>query len=180
MPITLKRLKIAENRLLSYEQSKRFSHLVKDLKNKERLTSKHCNWPVKNLDPFLQEGTLRVGGRLGNASVKYEARHPAILPSKSHFSHLIIRDYHEAVGHAGLGHTFNALRKRFCVLNGSSTIRRVIADCFVCRRANAVPAAQKMADLPKSRLQTQQPVFFHTGVDCFGPFLVKQGRSAVK
>ena len=59
----------------------------------------------QKIDPFLQEGTLRVGGRLGNAPVNYEARHPAILPSESHCPHLIIRDYHEAVGHAGLGHT---------------------------------------------------------------------------
>ena len=37
-----------------------------------------------------------------------------------------------------------------------------------------------MADLPKYRMQMQQPPFFHTGVDCFGPFSIKQGRSTVK
>ena len=37
-----------------------------------------------------------------------------------------------------------------------------------------------MANLPDARLQVSQPLFFHTGCDCFGPFLVKQGRSLVK
>ena len=114
---------MAENRLLSYEQSKRFPHLVKALKNKERLTSKHCNRSIKKLDPFLQEGTSRVGGRLDNVPVNYEARHPAILPCESQFSHLIGRDYDEPVGHAGLGHTFTALRERFWVFSGKSTLR---------------------------------------------------------
>ena len=39
---------------------------------------------------------------------------------------------------------------------------------------------QKMADLPASRLQFDQPPFTHKGVDCFGPFEVKQGRSLIK
>ena len=37
-----------------------------------------------------------------------------------------------------------------------------------------------MADLPEARLLVHQPAFFHAGVDCFGPFMVKQGRSSVK
>ena len=37
-----------------------------------------------------------------------------------------------------------------------------------------------MVDLPAARLQKGQPSFFLTGVDLFGPFLDKQGRSVVK
>ena len=33
-----------------------------------------------------------------------------------------------------------------------------------------------MADLPDSRLGYQQPPFTNTGVDCFGPLLVRNGR----
>ena len=37
-----------------------------------------------------------------------------------------------------------------------------------------------MADLPTERLLAQNPPFFHTGIDCFGPIMVKRGRHDVK
>ena len=37
-----------------------------------------------------------------------------------------------------------------------------------------------MADLPEECVTPGQPPFIHVGVDFFGPFLVKQGRSQVK
>ena len=37
-----------------------------------------------------------------------------------------------------------------------------------------------MSDLPKERLLCDQPPFTNVGVDCFGPFKVKRGRSDVK
>ena len=39
---------------------------------------------------------------------------------------------------------------------------------------------QLMADLPKERLIPFEPPFTYTGVDFFGPFHVKRGRSAEK
>eukprot|EP00794_Sanderia_malayensis_P008360 gene8360-biopygen6187 len=39
---------------------------------------------------------------------------------------------------------------------------------------------QKMADLPQSRIVPGEPPFTHVGVDYFGPFHVKFGRSRVK
>ena len=37
-----------------------------------------------------------------------------------------------------------------------------------------------MASLPQSRLQAFTPPFYNTGVDCFGPLLVKEGGSTVE
>ena len=37
-----------------------------------------------------------------------------------------------------------------------------------------------MAGLPGCRVQTDKPPFYKVGVDYFGPFLVKQGRSRIK
>jgi hypothetical protein len=37
-----------------------------------------------------------------------------------------------------------------------------------------------MADLPESRVTPCNPPFTYTGVDCFGPFYVRRGRSQVK
>lgn len=37
-----------------------------------------------------------------------------------------------------------------------------------------------MGNLPKDRVTPDKPLFTCVGVDCFGPFEVKRGRSAVK
>jgi len=37
-----------------------------------------------------------------------------------------------------------------------------------------------MADLPANRVTPNKPPFTYVGVDYFGPFMVKQGRSLVK
>ena len=37
-----------------------------------------------------------------------------------------------------------------------------------------------MSDLPVARLQYMRPPFHHVGIDYFGPYLIKQGRSLVK
>ena len=39
---------------------------------------------------------------------------------------------------------------------------------------------QKMANLPDRRLAENQPPFYNTGLDYFGPVLVRQGRSEIK
>jgi len=39
---------------------------------------------------------------------------------------------------------------------------------------------QKMSSLPPNRVIVDEPPFTFTGLDCFGPFYVKQGRSQVK
>lgn len=35
----------------------------------------------------------------------------------------------------------------------------------------------RMADLPSAHLRLLKPSFFSMGVDCFGPYMVKLGRS---
>ena len=44
----------------------------------------------------------------------------------------------------------------------------------------ALVCRQKMADLPRERVTPGQPLFSHVGIDYFGPFMEKQGRSQVK
>ena len=47
---------------------------------------------LTRLDPFVQEGLLRVGGRLSRADdLSEETKHPVILPRKCHVTNLIIQ-----------------------------------------------------------------------------------------
>ena len=178
--ISVQELKITEELLVRYEQGRSFSALRQCLAEGKKLTFRVCDWSIRKLTPFISDGLLRVGGRLSKAPISHDAKHPIILPNESHITQLIVRWYHESVGHAGIGHSFTAIRERYWILRGSSAIRKVLNDCMTCRRRSAPFCEQLMADLPKCRLQMNQAPFFHTGVDCFGVFLVKQGRSLVK
>lgn len=60
-----------------------------------------------------EEGLLRVGGRLKNASVPFNQKHPVIIPYKDHVTYLIIQREHENLLHAGLQATLAYLRLKF-------------------------------------------------------------------
>ena len=54
-----------------------------------------------------------------------------------------------------------------------------IMNCIKCKKLRGTPSSQKMADLPRERMDEAEP-FTCTGVDCFGPSLIKERRSEVK
>lgn len=43
------------------------------------------------LSSFLADNVMRIGGRIDNASLSYDKRHPIILPSKCKFSEMYIQ-----------------------------------------------------------------------------------------
>ncbi|XP_063044225.1 uncharacterized protein LOC134438561 [Engraulis encrasicolus] len=135
---------------------------------------------IYKLDPILEDGVLRVGGRLKRAAMPEEAKRPMILPKHLHVSTLILRHIHEQLGHAGRNHVLSQLRKRYWIVNANSAARRVRSKCLVCRRARGKGGEQKMADLPKERLRADLPPFSNVGVDYFGPFETRRGRGLVK
>ncbi len=135
-----------------------------------------------NLDPVLSSnGLLRVGGRLANAKLPEETKHQLILPQKHHVVDLIITHTHRKVcNHQGRNHTMAELREKYWVIRAGVVVKNIIRKCLVCRKVNARVNSQMMADLPVNRVQSGDPPFTHTGMDYFGPFQVKVGRSIKK
>ncbi len=140
----------------------------------------HRSSSLASLDPYFDNGILRVGGRLRRARMEYNMQHPIILPRKSHISQLIIRHMHVKLAHAGRNHVLSALREKFWIIGGNAAVRSVLASCVICRRLRGLQQEQKMSDLPSCHLDDSMPPFTYTGVDYFGPFLVKDGRKEVK
>ncbi|XP_074620968.1 uncharacterized protein LOC141879594 [Acropora palmata] len=67
----------------------------------------------KSLSPFLDgKGVLRVGGRMDEAIVSYDAKHPALLPGNHWISLLITRHAHQ-YGHNGVAATTARTRRKF-------------------------------------------------------------------
>ena len=135
---------------------------------------------IVNLDPELHNGVLRVGGRLRNSHLPQNAKHQIILPKDHHVSTLIVKDVHEKVGHQGKNHVLAELRQTYWILNARATVKSILHKCNTCRRYQANSEKQKMADLPECRVVSQEPAFSRTGMDYFGPFETKQGRSSRK
>ena len=136
---------------------------------------------MRKLHPLVDDkGILRVGERLENALIEYEEKHPIILPYRNRVTDLIILQHHQQAGHLGQEYVLSSLRQLYWIIKGRSAVRRVIGDCFLCKKLGGVREEQLMADLSKERLMLGDLPFTHVGVDYFGPFYVRQGRSQVK
>lgn len=136
--------------------------------------------PLRKLNPFIDNGLIRVGGRLRWALIPYETKHPAILPRRHFATRLLIQYHHIRAGHVGAAHVLADIRSKYWVLQGQAAIRSVISACQFCRRWFSLPCNQIMAPLPLDRTNVSSKPFALTGVDYFGPFLVKRGRTTEK
>ena len=172
-------------------QRNSFSDLVKTLQRLDQsqspcqLTSelKNLKTPKSMRKPHLvlgNDGILRVGGRLENAPVEFETKHPIILPYRHHVTDLIILQHHQRAGHFGQEYILASLHQLYWIINGCSACCRVIGDSFICKKLGAAKGEQLMADLPMERVLPGDPPFTHVGVDYFGPLSVHQGHSNVK
>ena len=161
--------------LILRSQSQSFPLEVANLRQSQSVKASSS---LRMLHPFLDnEGLLRVGGRLHDADVKN--KHPYILSSKHAITTAIIYDIHK-IAHVGVEWVLSLVRKDFWVIRGRPLIKRILKSCVVCKRLYGKPCEQLMADLPKERLESNRPPFTSVGIDVFGPFYVKVGRSEVK
>ncbi|XP_063376662.1 uncharacterized protein LOC134664029 [Cydia fagiglandana] len=139
---------------------------------------------IRKLRPILVDGVLRVGGRLDNANLTFDHKHPFLLPRKDHVVNLIIDYTHRKNCHAGEKHLLSLLRLRYWILSARVIVRSRVDSCLRCFKARPkgiTPPA--MANLPECRLQISK-AFAHTGVDLCGPLNVtlvrKRGAKSQK
>ena len=125
------------------------------------------------LKPVVLEGLIRIGGRLKNSHLSSNQKHQIILAQHHPLSTLVARHHHEENLHTGREHTLSIIREKFWIIKGKSVVRKVIKDCLFCERRRVTPTTPVMSDLPRERLATNEPPFTYTGVDYFGPLIVK-------
>ena len=130
------------------------------------------------LDPFLDEdNVLRVGGRLRRGEFPYAAKHQIILTSHHQSTKLLVQHLHGFHKHVGTEHLLSLTRQQYWIVGGRVLIKQTTRKCVTCQKKKAKPSQVKMADLPEYRITMSTPPFFYTGVDYFGPIMVKIRRS---
>ncbi|XP_066596626.1 uncharacterized protein [Prorops nasuta] len=132
-----------------------------------------------SLHPVIDsQGVLRIGGRLRNAEISEQMKHPIILPD-CHTTATLIRQTHLDTLHGGLQLTLSTMRQKFWVMNARNLVKSCVHKCITCVRERAKLGSQLMGSLPAARV-SRSFTFEHTGVDYAGPFLVKlhHGRNA--
>lgn len=175
--VTVEEREKAAEAVIKIVQQQAFPHEIKMLQGGKDLPNSSS---LFSLDPIWSEGPLRVGGRLKQSSLCHKVKHPIILPNKSHVTKLIVSHYHAKTCHQGRGQTQMELRANgFWVIGGSKLVAKLIHTCVPCRKLRRPTESQRMAELPKERLEASAP-FTYSGMDCFGPFIVKKARKEYK
>jgi len=177
--LEVEEMREAETAILKYIQKQCFGMEVYALSTGDSVSKSSS---ICALEPFKDsDGLIKVTGRLKLAPIPNSARHPIILPREHHVTELIVRYVHEnECMHFGREYVLSVVRQKFWIARGRSVITKVLRNCMKCKRLHARIGHQRMAELPADRVQPGKPPFSNVGVDCFGPFLVKRGRSQEK
>ncbi|XP_035205738.1 uncharacterized protein LOC118180776 [Stegodyphus dumicola] len=160
-------LAVAYSWVIKSVQMQEFSEEIDHLK-KRKLVSPRSK--LNMLNPFLDdEGILRVGGRLRNASIAQNVKYPVILPKSHYITELIIRYYHYKYLHGVAQMLHSEIKQRYWIINAQAVIRKIIRKCVTCCRHRSELSYQAMGDLPASRVNPAR-AFSKCGVDVFESF----------
>ncbi|XP_027004017.2 uncharacterized protein LOC113643787 [Tachysurus fulvidraco] len=178
--VTVEERKGAAKVIINLIQQQAFSKELNILKGDLKEATLPRSSPLFRLDPILNEGLLRVGGRLKGSTLSQELKHPIILPKDSHITKLILSHYHNQIHHQGRTQTLMELRANgFWTIGGSKSVAKLIHKCVWCRKLRRPAEEQRMSELPVERCEASAPFTF-CGMDCFGPFVIKKGRKEHK
>ena len=128
---------------------------------------------IKDLGLYMDEAQIiRCRGRIRNADLPYESKHPVLLPKKGHLTKLIIKEAHKITLHGGLGDTLAQIRKNYWIPKGRQAVKASLKECNICRRYEARPVHYPgPPNLPQERVTLTRP-FEVTGVDYTGAMTI--------
>ena len=100
------------------------------------------------LSPFVKDGLIHVGGRIGSGYILYSSKHQVIISNNHPIASLLIFYIHVTNFHSGHDLTFNLLRESCWIINAKSLICKVFKSCLCCKRLRSQPEPPIMSDLP--------------------------------
>ncbi|XP_065086843.1 uncharacterized protein LOC135708670 [Ochlerotatus camptorhynchus] len=141
-------------------QSQIFCEELRSLKQTGFVKS---NSRLKTYSPFLENGIIRMRGRVQDDGKSFEVNNPVILPNNHQFSTLLIRMYHIANAHQGMETVVNNIKERHRILKIRSQVKKYTMSCVKCRELRAKPTVPLMGNLPPERTTPFVFPFTYTG-----------------
>ncbi len=77
---------------------------------------------------------MRVGGRLQQADIPYQQKHPIILFRKAYLALMLVRHLHTLNHHAVPTMTMDILSQRYYMSGARTLVKTVTHDCTTCRK----------------------------------------------
>lgn len=156
---------------IKYTQSNYYASEITQLEQKDELDRKSS---LLRVCPFLDTcAVLRVEGRLENANVSYDEKHPIILPHQSRLATLLLEEAHCKTLHGGVQLMLHYVRAKYWIVGARKAAAFIVKQCLACVRFAHHDKNQIMGNLPKERLSNTHP-FAYCGVDYFGPIRIKR------
>lgn len=170
-PLTAKEMQWSFLKIVEIIQGREYYNYIEKLKKGVSLTPN-----VQRLNPFIHElkdqfrtfSLIRVGGRLVNAPLSYDAKFPLLLPNNSHFITLYLRQLHIENCHAGAKALVALLRQQIWLINAKEACTKIVRKCTHCFHYKPKLMGQIMGNLPADRVRALRP-FKICGVDFCGP-----------
>ena len=164
-PLSYKELEEAKIRLFFCVQREKYTQEITALTFGKSLPKGSA---ISKFNPFLDDsGLLRSKGRLDQADISYDSKHPLILPS-GHIAKLLVSFQHKFLKHAGVSTLMSTLRSCYLIVGLRKLAKTVCRECTTCRRHHSQACQQPVAPLPGLRVNSAPP-FTVTGVDYAGP-----------
>lgn len=117
----------------------------------------------------------RVGGKLKNLNLAFNAKHLLLLSGNNILTKLIFEHTHLTLLHAGPQLLLATVRQNYWPTSGMNCAKRVTRSCVTCFKSKPKIFTQMMADLPTERVNVTT-AFDIVGIDYAGPFLLKDRK----
>ncbi|XP_026730678.1 uncharacterized protein LOC113495880 [Trichoplusia ni] len=123
-PITTEELQLSLQTCIKKAQEEEFVDEINALKGKKTIKKSS---KIKSLNPYLDNaGILRVGGRLRNADLDEESKHPVILGRNSRLTVLLVAEAHTKTLHGGTQLMLTYLRSKYWILRAKALAKRAM------------------------------------------------------
>ena len=107
---------------------------LKEVQTSSKRNPKYESWS-QEFGLFTDDkGLVTCGGRVSNAEIDYETKHPILLERSHRVTILIVEECHRKVQHNGIKETLTELRSRYWLVRGRLFVRKSIHRCVTCRR----------------------------------------------